>query len=252
MLKEGIRILTLGLVGAFVGSSGLGIGGMIALLVRTIEKKFQSVIFCVSSGIVITLIVVEMIPESLKSGSPMITGLGMVGGFWTAAILHALTKKVIIISPPMLSDRVIQTSLLMCVAISIHNIPAGISLGLALNQSLEIAYPLVFIMVLHAIPEGLFVSLPLILQQKTTAALLAPVAIVGSATGLGVMSGVMIPLSFTPMLSALIAMAVGIIAHVLWYDMILPAMRQSKLPLIIPAIGFGALLGTLLTIALKV
>lgn len=247
---EGIRIVSIGVLGALIGSSGLGIGGLLALLLRRFNVLFQSVVLCFSAGVVAALIIMEMIPESIQAGGLWLTLFGMGCGFWFASALHITADKVIIISPPLLADRTFQTALLMSIAISLHNIPAGASLGISFSQSLDFTYPLILVMIVHSIPEGFLVSLPLLTKRKYAAAYLLLITYVGMATGLGVIVGSLFNLEYGGLMGVILAIAVGTMTYVVWFEMIFPEIRKLQWTRGIIVLGMGATAGYLLTLLL--
>lgn len=247
---EAFRIISIGVLGTLIGSSGLGIGGLLALSLRRYNVHFQTVALCFSAGIVAALIMLEMIPESIEMGGFGFALLGLGGGVGLAAVLHRITDKVIIISPPLLADRAVQTALLMCIAISLHNIPAGASLGMSLSQSLDFTYPLALVMIVHSIPEGLLVSLPLLANRNYSTAYLFLIAYVGIATGLGVIAGSLFRLEYDGLMGVILAVAAGTMTHVVWSEMIHPTIQKLQWITGIVMLSMGAAVGYFFTLLL--
>ncbi|WP_166240158.1 ZIP family metal transporter [Paenibacillus turpanensis] len=240
--SESMRLLTIAFIGSIIGGIGIQIGCVIALLTKRLQNHFQAKMFMMCSGLLSVLIALELIPHALENGNPILAMIGIASGLTLALLVHNLYDNVVIISPPLLADRAFQTSLLLCIAIALHNIPAGAAIGLALNQSVHEAIPIISVMILHSIPEGLLVAVPLIASRKYGTALLFPFLFIGSATGLGVLSGAALLLKYSHVYSFMLSIAIGVIMHLVCYEITRPALKSLGIRKGLLFFGLGGLL----------
>lgn len=240
------RLLSIMAIGTVAGATGLGIGAFLAFLMRNVQR-FYSAVLCLAAGGVSTLVFTELLMESVEMGGWLFTWIGATLGLWVAWGLHRFTNRVMIISPPALADRTVQAAVLICLAISLHNFPAGATLGMSYSYSTEMTYPLIAVMILHSIPEGLLVSLPFLAANKRMISLAFPFLWVGVSTGFGAAIGYFADITLFPtIISILLGIAMGTIAHVVWFEMLRPSLRNLRF-LGVLWISLGGVLGYGLT-----
>lgn len=143
--------------------AGTFFGSLMALLLK---KPFIGVGASLSfaGGVMLVASFTSLILPGLEVGSFTQVATGIVLGFAFMAILENLLPHEHIFKgvegPPL---QKLNRLYLIVLAIVIHNIPEGLSVGIATAYSLEKGFETAVAMAIQDVPEGLVVSLPLML-----------------------------------------------------------------------------------------
>lgn len=171
-----ILALTLSL---FAGLS-TGFGGLLVLLLKTTNKKFLSVALGFSAGIMIYISFMAILPDAR---SHLDTSLGRETSGWMTLIaffagillIAAIDKLIPAYENPHEihsieeadkcdvipgSRKLIKTSILTAIAITIHNFPEGIVTFIAGMSQLKLGIAIAIAVAIHNIPEGIAVAIP--------------------------------------------------------------------------------------------
>lgn len=117
-----------------------------------------------AAGVMITVSVLDLVPESIKLLRPTSTP------FWTITLSFLFIIIGIVISSlidyylPSNSynnDNLYKVGIISMLAIIIHNIPEGIATFIATNSNVFLGFSLALAIALHNIPEGISISVPI-------------------------------------------------------------------------------------------
>lgn len=163
----------------FAGLS-TGVGGLFVLLFKTTNKKFLSVALGFSAGIMIYISFMEILPDARGH---LITGIGKESSGWmtllaffTGIFLIAAIDKMIpsYENPHEIhsieeadkckvtngSQKLMKTSILTAIAITIHNFPEGMVTFLSGMSQIKLGIVIAIAVAIHNIPEGIAVAIP--------------------------------------------------------------------------------------------
>lgn len=142
-------------------------GAATVLLYKNKKSSNISAIISFSAGIMMAASVWSLIIPSLEAGGCVITVLGIIAGVVFLYLTEIKITKFRNFSK--LSDKYNKNLLMMIIAITIHNIPEGLAVGLAFgslskgdSSGLLSAIALTIGIALQNFPEGAAISLPLI------------------------------------------------------------------------------------------
>lgn len=139
---------------------GLLIGGGVGLLMLRMFKKKLNALYLFAGGVLIGVIVFKLIPKTIQDFNVIGLSVGFLGGI---IFLHLIDEKVhnLNISNKTKLSQPLVASFFLVIAIAIHNLPAGITLGMNLGNINPSSHVFITTFVLHQIPEGmaLFISL---------------------------------------------------------------------------------------------
>ncbi|MGI6169180.1 MAG: ZIP family metal transporter [Christensenellales bacterium] len=143
-----------GLIGASVGVAGTGLGGAISYFMRG-TQKILGPLMAASSGMMLAVSLVDLVPESLNNAGTLAYGaiaLGMALVFFLGRWVAGKEK-----SGPGLRE----TGIMMGISIALHNLPEGLAIGSGFVSPANIGPSLALVILLHNIPEGLAMGVPL-------------------------------------------------------------------------------------------
>ena len=157
-----------------------GLGGFLVLLFRTTNKKFLSVALGFSAGIMIYISFMEILPDAQ---SHLILSMGEKTGGWitllaffTGVLFIAVIDKLIptFENPHEMhmieeadecevsaeAQRLMRTSILTALAITIHNFPEGLATFISGISQPKLGIAIAIAVAIHNIPEGIAVAIP--------------------------------------------------------------------------------------------
>ena len=156
-----------GFVASLVAATGTALGAMILLVRRTWSPLQQTLMLATSAGIMLGATVFSLTLPALESLRGMLGDLGGTG--WVAAMIVAGAATVGLIhrfvphehsvkgreGPPSVDLR---GPTLFSLAIALHNVPEGLSVGVASTADLQTGPPVLLGITTQNLPEGFAVA----------------------------------------------------------------------------------------------
>lgn len=209
---------TLPILVILIGTVGFVLGASISYATTRIPFLTPPLVYTFSGGIIMGLLLLELLPEAWE-GSPWYYLLvGLLIGFGFLSLFGRISRKLVLFH----SNHQIETFLLFCIAISIHNIPLGITLG-----SMEyLSIPLLIALAFHHIPEGIALFSPLIHQHFRTRLILWTSFLLSLSLGLGSFLGGWFPKSNSSLLAVLMGISIAILCHITFSELLHKGYRE--------------------------
>ncbi|OMP65636.1 ZIP family metal transporter [Domibacillus epiphyticus] len=135
---------------------GINIGALTAFVLYKIPKLKAQHLYFLCGFVLIALLVLELIPHATQEYGLISVLFGASLGVLICLFLHGLFER---LSP----SKAYQPSLFIIVGIAVHNIPAGLAIGTALDNEL-LSASFIAALLLHQIPEGLAIMASLLLS----------------------------------------------------------------------------------------
>lgn len=254
--------IALGLILPFVGTT---LGSLMVFFIKDkINPKLEKILLGFAAGVMLAASVFSLIIPSIElaESNNQISYLPASIGFMLG-ILFLLLLDSIIPHLHLNSDEVeginkgnIKKKTMMVFAITLHNIPEGMAVGVILAGAMEesttflAALSLAIGIAIQNFPEGAIVSMPLALEGKSKP----------KAFFLGSMSGIVEPIAaaltillasiFVPILPYLLAFAAGAMVYVIVEELIPESQTGHHSNLATIGVGVGFVLMMILDIAL--
>ncbi|MFJ8237788.1 ZIP family metal transporter [Ureibacillus sp. NPDC094379] len=208
----------------FLTAIGFTIGGLIALFLKEFHKRI-SIIYSLCTGYILGLIVFDIAPSSIEQGNTRIFLLGLLIGAILFSFLHeevhSFTRNQVKQNP------YLNTALLLALSISIHNFPVGIAMGS--NEAMGHNNSMIYLLILHNIPEGVALITPLLLGEIRARTWLTITCIILIPVGIGILLGSSLEYFFPPSFWALVlSFAIGIMLSVTIKEMLFVAIKKSS------------------------
>ena len=236
--------VALALLMSLVAGLSTGIGGLIAVLVGTTNRKFLAISLGFSAGVMIYISFVEILHEAeelLVADLGGTTGLAVaVVAFFAGMAIAGVIDKVI---PEEIglrlshqsddqnenadNESLMRTGLVTAAAVTAHNFPEGVVTFIAALHDPVLAVPIVFAIALHNIPEGMSVSAPIYFATGSRAKALLYSFASGLAEPLGALAAyfVLMPFLNDVLFGIVFAMTAGIMVFIA-FDELLPSARK--------------------------
>ena len=249
-------------IGILLPFLGTALGSFFVFFLRNkINNKLEKVMLGFAAGVMLAASVWSLIipaingSEHLNNWSFLPAVLGIVFG---VIFLIALDKIITIIKPQKNQINIAKNkSKILMLAVTLHNIPEGMAVGVALagaflgepGISLIVSLSLSLGIAIQNIPEGAIISMPLLSDGYSKT----------KAFGVGVLSGVVEPIAafvtillvniLSPMLPYLLAFAAGAMIYVVVQELI-PESHEENSRASSIAFLFGFLIMMILDVAL--
>ena len=154
------------LLGSFLSAMSTGLGAFIILFIsQSITHHFRDLILAFTAGVMMAACMMGLIPEALSQGGfiPLCIGI-----YFGVIALTTLEKNIphIDLNHSASSIQFDHKAMLIISAITLHNIPEGLSVGVSYASSIEETGNLIaFAIGLQNAPEGFLIALFLVKQE---------------------------------------------------------------------------------------
>ncbi|MCL2392099.1 MAG: ZIP family metal transporter [Oscillospiraceae bacterium] len=240
----------------FAGVIGMGLGGLLTAFFGTKTDRMTSVFLSFAGGVMISIVFLELIPESIYLSNILVSIIGLVAGALLVLGLNNLTDRLsskqngsqlhdtfaeFFHSSEIISRKsnMLRSGMIMLFAIGLHNVPEGLAMGAAGHYDASLGLALAILIGLHNIPEGMAVSAPLMVGGLSKVKSVLITAVVGATTIIGAIVGVLIGGISDTAVALSFAVAGGAMLYVVLGE-ILPqsvVMSKNRVPTIFALIG---------------
>lgn len=238
--------LMIALAGLITGITGTGLGGLAAFFPQSVSKRIQSTLLEFTTGIMISMVCMELLPEGYKTAGFFYTAIGLVAGVMMIILVDEFLRSHMNKEgrqPVMLSGW------MMVFAVSLHNLPEGFAVGAGFQTGARVGVTLSVAMLLHDIPEGMAMAIPLRLGKIKPFKIFIITILSGLPMGVGAYLGA----AFGSISDAFSAICLGLAGGAMLYVSLGELMNESRrlyrgrIPLVGNIAGFlaGALISLL-------
>lgn len=150
------------LLGSFISAMATVLGAVPLLFVRTLSEKWKDILIAFTAGIMVSASTFGLMPQSLREGGIIPLTIGLLLGI---VVLDLIEKNIphIDVENQTRLRSFDSSSLLVIIALFIHNIPEGLSTGFSYASESAGLGPMVAISIgAQNMPEGLILAVFLI------------------------------------------------------------------------------------------
>lgn len=188
------EIIKTTMIGLFFGTFGTTIGGIIGIVTKNHSKKFLSFILAFASGLMMSIICFDLIPEALEISNIISAIIGILLGIAMMIICDKIveqkfTKERIDINK---NNVLLKTGIIVSIGLAIHNFPEGLAIGSGFGASIKLGLSLAIAICLHDIPEGISMAIPMKNGGMKKSKVIFFVVMSGITTGIGAFVGAII------------------------------------------------------------
>jgi len=223
-----VEVIWVGLIASLIAGLATGAGALPILFTKKISDKMLDVLLGFSAGVMLAATSFSLIVPAIDLGGPLIVVIGLVLGALTLHLIDRFVPHFHPISGPEGPSSTLPKVWLFVIAITIHNFPEGLAVGISFGSG-DIAAGLVVALAigLQNMPEGLAVALPLVREGYSRSKSLAYATLTGLVEPLGGLLGLVLISIFLPFQPLGLAFAAGAMLFVVSDEMIPESHRKG-------------------------
>lgn len=233
-------ILKTTLIGLFFGTFGTTLGGIIGVCLKNTSNKFLSFILSFASGLMLSIVCFDLIPESMELTSISNTVLGVIVGVICMMICDVIVNRKFSINSGDSKSNLLKTGIIVSIGLAIHNFPEGLAIGSGFEASITLGYSLALAICLHDIPEGIAMGVPMKNGGMKISKIIFYVIMSGITTGIGAFFGALVGSISETIIAMCLAFAGGAMLYIVSGELIPESnnLYKGKLPVLGNVIGF--------------
>lgn len=165
MLNQEVSDMQDVLLGSVLSAMATGLGAVPILIFSKMAHKWRDVLLAFTAGVMMAAACFSLIPEAMDNSNIYVVSFGLLLGTF---ILNYMENKIPHLDLQHKEKRITLEgkAFLVVMAITMHNIPEGLSVGVSYAHGDETLGPLIALAIgLQNIPEGFLVALFLIAQN---------------------------------------------------------------------------------------
>lgn len=230
-----MRPLYVALVGLLAGVLGTSLGGVISVSLNLGGRENMSFLLAASGGAMLSISMMELIPEAIETGSRAWASLGLLFGTCILFFLDLVLPHVHHAKSETRGDRryhgerrsrLVSMGVLIGLGIAMHNLPEGLAIGAAYVTRESLGLAVAFLIGLHNIPEGMAMAVPLNAGGMSPMKALGYTMLAGIPMGVGAWIGAEMGAVSPEFLSVSFGIAAGAMMYVV-SDELIPEAHQS-------------------------
>ena len=211
-----MEILKTTLLGVFFGTFGTTMGGLLGIFIKKNSNKFLSFILAFASGLMMSVICFDLIPESLEITNITYSLLGIIIGIIVMFFCDLLVEKKFNKNIELKENKnsLLKTGLIVSIGLAIHNFPEGLAIGSGFEASTKLGLGLAIAICMHDIPEGLLMSIPMKNGGMKPSKVIFYVILSGIVTGIGAFIGAIVGSISEQIIAMCLSFAAGAMLYI--------------------------------------
>lgn len=191
------------------------LGAFLGVTMNKPSRKFLGNIIGFASGLMLSIVVFELIPEATEK-----TGFfGVLLFLILGIIIVVIIDKMSYLSSSVNSEYT-KVAFMVAMGIMLHNFPEGLIMGFGFVNGESLGLKMSVIIAIHDVPEGLAVAAPLMLSGAKSGKILFYAFLTALPTAIGAWLGIYIGSISVNVLGSALAFASGVMLYVIYGEMI--------------------------------
>lgn len=211
-----MEILKITILGLFFGTFGTTLGGIIGVVIKKHSNKFLSFILAFASGLMMSVICFDLLPEALGISNIVNVIIGTIIGIVSMIFCDILVEKKFSVNSKTkgMENNLLKTGIIVSIGLAIHNFPEGLAIGSGFEASLKLGLSLAIAICLHDIPEGISMAVPMKNGGMKISKVIFYVILSGITTGIGAFFGAIIGSISQVVISICLSFAAGAMLYI--------------------------------------
>jgi ZIP family zinc transporter len=211
-----MEILKTTILGLFFGTFGTTLGGIIGVVIKKHSNKFLSFILAFASGLMMSVICFDLLPEALGISNIVNVIIGTIIGIVSMIFCDILVEKKFSVNSKTkgIENNLLKTGIIVSIGLAIHNFPEGLAIGSGFEASLKLGLSLAIAICLHDIPEGISMAVPMKNGGMKISKVIFYVILSGITTGIGAFFGAIIGSISQVVISICLSFAAGAMLYI--------------------------------------
>ena len=172
----------------------LQFGGVIGVVIKKNSNKFLSFILSFASGLMMSIICFDLIPEAMKISKLAVIIMGIIIGIVVMIFCDLVVERRFNNNKNFSKNKngLLKTGIIVSIGLAIHNFPEGLAIGSGFEASLKLGLSLAIAICLHDIPEGISMAVPMKNGGMKVSKVVFYVLLSGITTGIGAFFGAIV------------------------------------------------------------
>ena len=228
------------LIGLFFGTFGTTLGGIIGVSLKSTSNKFLSFILSFASGLMLSIVCFDLIPESMRLTSISNTVLGVIVGVICMMVCDVFVNKKFNINSSNTKSNLLKTGIIVSIGLALHNFPEGLAIGSGFEASITLGYSLAIAICLHDIPEGIAMGVPMKNGGMKISKIIIYVVMSGITTGIGAFFGALVGTIGEDVIALCLSFAGGAMLYIVSGELVPESnnLYKGRLPVVGNILGF--------------
>ena len=191
-------------------------GGIIGVTFKNTSNKFLSFILSLASGLMISIVCFDLVPEALEISTIPLILIGITFGVLGMIFCDILVQKKFNTNVRFAktSNSLLKTGIIVSIGLALHNFPEGLAIGSGFGASLKLGYSLAIAIALHDIPEGISMAVPMKNGGMKISKVIFYVILSGVTTGVGALFGALIGNISNEIIALCLSFAAGAMLYI--------------------------------------
>jgi len=194
---------------------GTMMGAFLGVTMKKPSKRVLGNIIGFASGLMLSIVVFELIPEATSKTGFFRTLLFLVLGIIIVVIIDTISSF-----SSNINLKYTKVAFMVAMGIMIHNFPEGLIMGFGFVNGESLGLKMSVIIAIHDVPEGLAVAAPLMLSGIKNTKILFYAFLTALPTAIGAWIGIYVGSISTNILGNALAFASGVMLYVIYGEMI--------------------------------
>ena len=194
---------------------GTMIGAFLGVLINRPSKRFLGNIIGFASGLMLSVVVFELIPDATEKTGIFGTLLFLILGIIIVVIIDKMSNL-----SSNVNSQYAKVAFMVAIGLMIHNFPEGLIMGFGFVNGDSLGLKMSLIIAIHDVPEGLAVAAPLMLSGIKSKKILFYAFLTALPTAIGAWIGIYIGSISIGILGGALAFASGVMLYVIYGEMI--------------------------------
>ena len=244
------EILKTTLLGLFFGTFGTTLGGILGIVIKKHSNKFLSFILSFASGLMMSVICFDLIPEAMGISNIVSVISGILVGIFVMIFCDVIVQKKFNCNTSINStnDTLLKTGIIVSIGLAIHNFPEGLAIGSGFDSSLKLGLSLAIAICLHDIPEGISMAVPMKNGGMKASKVIFYVVLSGVTTGMGAFFGAIVGNISEQVIAMCLSFAAGAMLYIVSGELIPESNKLYKGRMSAVGNMLGFIIGILATI----
>lgn len=242
----GSNVIVLGLLASLAAGLATSVGAIPIFFTKDISQKIMNCLLGFAAGVMLAATSFSLIIPSIESGGGGIKGAAIaLGGILIGGVFLDVVDKMFpdtnLMAGPGKNHDNLRRVWLFVLAITIHNFPEGLAVGVGFGDgNVANGISLAIAIGLQNIPEGLAVALPLRREGYSCLIAFGVAVCTGLVEPIGGLLGVGLAQVARPLLPWALAFAAGAMIFVIAYEIIPETQKNtsSKMAIHVLLVGF--------------
>lgn len=210
-----MEIIKTTLLGLFFGTFGTTLGGIIGVVIKQHSNKFLSFILAFASGLMMSVICFDLLPEALGISNIVNVIIGTIFGIVVMIFCDLLVERKFSVNQKFkYNNSLLKTGIIVSIGLAIHNFPEGLAIGSGFEASLKLGLSLAIAICLHDIPEGISMSVPMKNGGMKISKVIFYVILSGITTGIGAFFGALVGSISEEIIAICLSFAAGAMLYI--------------------------------------